>query len=39
MFLAPGFYFALKIGFVSVFYILVRAALPRVRYDQLMCIG
>jgi len=36
----PGsFWFSLKIIIGVVFFILTRAALPRYRYDQLMCIG
>jgi len=34
-----SFILALKIIFVSFLFILVRAAFPRYRYDQLMSIG
>ncbi|MBO1325737.1 NADH-quinone oxidoreductase subunit NuoH [Acetobacter sp. TBRC 12305] len=37
--LAPALWFALKTGVVVVFFILLRAALPRLRYDQLMALG
>jgi NADH-quinone oxidoreductase subunit H len=37
---APGlFWFALKTGFFICFFILLRAAIPRPRYDQLMSLG
>lgn len=35
----PGFWFSLKVIIFCFLYILVRAALPRYRYDQLMDIG
>jgi NADH-quinone oxidoreductase subunit H len=35
----PTFWFLLKIGGFLFFYILVRATIPRIRYDQLMYIG
>ncbi|MDD2877840.1 MAG: NADH-quinone oxidoreductase subunit NuoH [Acidiphilium sp.] len=38
-FLPPALWFALKIGFFIGFFILLRAALPRPRYDQLMSYG
>ncbi|GBR75000.1 NADH-quinone oxidoreductase subunit NuoH [Acidiphilium acidophilum] len=38
-FLPPALWFALKIGFFIAFFILLRAALPRPRYDQLMSYG
>lgn len=38
-FLPPSVWFALKIGFFIAFFILLRAALPRPRYDQLMSYG
>lgn len=38
--LLPGsIFFILKIELVLAFFILARAALPRVRYDQLMILG
>jgi len=38
-FLPPIVWFVIKIGIVIAFFILVRAALPRYRYDQLMDLG
>jgi NADH-quinone oxidoreductase subunit H len=38
-FLPPAVWFALKIGVFIAFFILLRAALPRPRYDQLMTYG
>jgi NADH-quinone oxidoreductase subunit H len=38
-FLPPALWFALKIGAFIAFFILLRAALPRPRYDQLMSYG
>jgi NADH-quinone oxidoreductase subunit H len=38
-FLPPAVWFALKIGVFIAFFILLRAALPRPRYDQLMSYG
>jgi NADH-quinone oxidoreductase subunit H len=38
-FLPPYIWFAVKMGFFIVFFILMRAALPRLRYDQLMAVG
>jgi NADH-quinone oxidoreductase subunit H len=35
----PGFWFALKVSVFIAFFILLRAALPRPRYDQLMSYG
>ncbi|SIQ05487.1 MULTISPECIES: NADH-quinone oxidoreductase subunit NuoH [Acidiphilium] len=37
--LPPAVWFALKIGAFIAFFILLRAALPRPRYDQLMSYG
>lgn len=37
--LPPILWFALKTGFFMVMFILVRAALPRPRYDQVMSFG
>jgi NADH-quinone oxidoreductase subunit H len=37
--LPPAFWFALKTSAFIVFFILLRAALPRPRYDQLMSYG
>jgi NADH-quinone oxidoreductase subunit H len=37
--LPPVIWFAIKIGFFIGFFILLRAALPRPRYDQLMSYG
>jgi NADH-quinone oxidoreductase subunit H len=40
LFLIPGwFYMILKVCFIVYLFILVRATLPRYRYDQLMTIG
>lgn len=39
LFFAPILEFVIKIVFVCFFFILVRGALPRYRYDQLMSIG
>jgi NADH-quinone oxidoreductase subunit H len=38
-FLPPVVWFALKTGVVICFFILVRGAIPRPRYDQLMSLG
>ena len=38
-FLPPIVWFALKTGVVICFFILVRGAIPRPRYDQLMSLG
>lgn len=38
-FLPPILWFALKIGFFMMMFILVRASLPRPRYDQVMAFG
>jgi NADH-quinone oxidoreductase subunit H len=38
-FIPPFFIFAVKIYFVIVLFIYIRAALPRYRYDQLMQLG
>ncbi len=38
-FLPPVFWFLLKTGFFINFFILLRAAIPRPRYDQLMSLG
>lgn len=38
-FLPPIAWFSLKAGFFIMFFILMRAALPRPRYDQLMSYG
>lgn len=38
-FLPPAFWFFLKTGFFICFFILLRASLPRLRYDQLMIVG
>lgn len=38
-FIAPSFWLGLKISFFVVLFIVMRAALPRFRYDQLMRIG
>jgi NADH-quinone oxidoreductase subunit H len=37
--LPPAFWFALKVSVFIAFFILLRAALPRPRYDQLMSYG
>jgi len=37
--LLPGLWFALKVSVFIAFFILLRAALPRPRYDQLMSYG
>jgi NADH-quinone oxidoreductase subunit H len=37
--LSPAVWFTLKIGLFIAFFILLRAALPRPRYDQLMSYG
>ena len=38
-FLPPVVWFALKSGVFIAFFILLRAAIPRPRYDQLMSYG
>ncbi|MFT7654414.1 MAG: NADH-quinone oxidoreductase subunit H [Limisphaerales bacterium] len=38
-FLPPLFWFSLKTSLVICFFILLRAAMPRPRYDQLMSLG
>jgi NADH-quinone oxidoreductase subunit H len=38
-FLPPVVWFFLKTGFIICFFILLRAAIPRPRYDQLMSLG
>jgi NADH-quinone oxidoreductase subunit H len=38
-FIPGSFWFGLKIGFFVILFIVVRAALPRYRYDQLMGLG
>jgi NADH-quinone oxidoreductase subunit H len=39
-YLVPGpIWFALKIAFFVMLFILIRACLPRFRYDQLMALG
>jgi NADH-quinone oxidoreductase subunit H len=38
-FLPPTMWFALKVSVFIIFFILLRAALPRPRYDQLMSYG
>ncbi|NKB99565.1 MAG: NADH-quinone oxidoreductase subunit NuoH [Pseudomonadales bacterium] len=38
-FLPPIFWFSLKTGLVICFFVLLRAAIPRPRYDQLMSLG
>lgn len=38
-FLPPVIWFFLKTGFFIAFFILLRASLPRPRYDQLMSVG
>jgi NADH-quinone oxidoreductase subunit H len=38
-YISGSFYFSLKIVFICFLFILVRAALPRFRYDQLMDLG
>lgn len=38
-FLPPVLWFALKTGFFMMMFILVRASLPRPRYDQVMAFG
>jgi NADH-quinone oxidoreductase subunit H len=35
----PTFWFLLKVGFFILVYMVLRATLPRVRYDQLMAFG
>jgi NADH-quinone oxidoreductase subunit H len=36
----PGFiWFSLKVGFFVILYVVMRACLPRYRYDQLMSLG
>jgi len=38
-FLPNSFWFSVKISFFVIIYIIIRAALPRYRYDQLMNLG
>jgi NADH-quinone oxidoreductase subunit H len=38
-FIPGSFWFGLKIGFFVILFIVIRAALPRYRYDQLMGLG
>lgn len=38
-FFSEVFYFSLKVILIAFLFILVRAALPRFRYDQLMDLG
>ena len=38
-FLPPVVWFLLKTGLLIMFFILLRAAIPRPRYDQLMSLG
>jgi len=38
-FLPPVFWFSIKTAFFICFFVLLRAALPRPRYDQLMSVG
>ncbi|QHC36766.1 NADH-quinone oxidoreductase subunit NuoH [Komagataeibacter xylinus] len=38
-FLPPAMWFTLKTGVMVIFFILLRAGLPRPRYDQLMALG
>lgn len=38
-FLSGSFHFSIKVVFICFLFILVRAALPRYRYDQLMDLG
>ncbi len=38
-FLPPFIWFALKTAFFMMMFILIRAALPRPRYDQVMSFG
>jgi len=38
-FLPPFFWFAIKTAFFMMMFILIRAALPRPRYDQVMAFG
>jgi NADH-quinone oxidoreductase subunit H len=36
----PGsFWLGLKVGFFAILFVIIRAVLPRYRYDQLMQIG
>ena len=37
--LPPVVWFAIKVAFLVAFFILLRASLPRLRYDQLMSFG
>jgi NADH-quinone oxidoreductase subunit H len=37
--LPPLLWFGIKVGFVINFFVLLRAAIPRPRYDQLMSLG
>jgi len=38
-FISPIFWFSLKVVFMIFIFILIRAMLPRYRYDQLMSLG
>ena len=38
-FVPNSFWFGLKIGFFVILFVVMRAALPRYRYDQLMNLG
>ena len=38
-FLPPIFWFTLKTTIIICFFVLLRAAIPRPRYDQLMSLG
>jgi NADH-quinone oxidoreductase subunit H len=38
-FLPPGVWFGLKTFLFICFFVLIRASLPRPRYDQLMAFG
>ena len=39
MFIPGSFWFSIKICFFVLLFIVMRAALPRYRYDQLMGLG
>jgi len=36
---SPCFWFGIKVSFIVVFFVVMRAGLPRYRYDQLMQLG